>query len=224
MRGRIVRPAHRVARLGDDLIAQRDDGADRHLAGGGRFARQGRARGASAEAAGSVIARRLAQRRAASHIALLVGGRPWLLPAVRPPASGTLTVVSLVPTLTEPVSTSNAGACPPLAVTPLRVAETCGAFAPRIWLMSRKPVAIAGDDDDDREDEDEDDGAHDRYLSLSSADSRRCLHNARFAIELLPYRARNVDARARAANGRRSSGPHGLAQKIRIKPCRGFAS
>ena len=33
----IVRSAHRIARLGDDLVAERDDRADRHLAGRGRL-------------------------------------------------------------------------------------------------------------------------------------------------------------------------------------------
>jgi uncharacterized membrane protein len=56
---------------------------------------------------------------------------------------GIFTVDSLLPTLTDPVWTSNAGACPPFAVTPLEVVESCGARAPRIWLMSRNPVASA---------------------------------------------------------------------------------
>ena len=146
MGGRVGRPAHRVARFGDDLVAERDDRADRHFAGRGGFARQGRARGASAGAAGKLIGARLARRRSAE---LSATARCWW-PA-RPgsaggctSSAGTLTVVCLVPTLTEPVSTSNAGAWPPLAVTPLlRRARSAGAWPPRIWLMSRKPVATA---------------------------------------------------------------------------------
>jgi hypothetical protein len=57
---------------------------------------------------------------------------PWGFCTLR---VGTLTVVSLVPTLTEPVSTSNAGAFPPLALTLLRVAVIAGALPPRICLM-----------------------------------------------------------------------------------------
>ena len=57
--------------------------------------------------------------------------------------AGTFTVVSLLPTRTDPVSTSKAGAWPPLATMPFSVADTWGAFPPRTWLMSRKPVATA---------------------------------------------------------------------------------
>jgi hypothetical protein len=50
-------------------------------------------------------------------------------------SAGTFTVVSLVPTFTDPVCTLKAGASPPLAVTPLPEAESSGALAGRTWLM-----------------------------------------------------------------------------------------
>jgi len=56
---------------------------------------------------------------------------------------GTWTCVGLVPSDTVPVSTSKAGDWPPRAVTPFVVALICGAFASRVWLTSRRPVANA---------------------------------------------------------------------------------
>ena len=53
---------------------------------------------------------------------------------------GTATFAAPVPTFTDPVSTSKAGVWPPVAVTPLRATEIWGAWAPRIWLISSKPV------------------------------------------------------------------------------------
>ncbi len=48
-----------------------------------------------------------------------------------------------VPTLTVPVSTSKAGVCPPVAVTPLLFTETLGASAGRVWLTFISPVATS---------------------------------------------------------------------------------
>ena len=114
-----------------------------------------------------------APRAAVSYACQLLGvvGRRCGLvrPASGPRSAGTFTVVSLVPTLTEPVSTSNAGAWPPLAVTPLRVAAICGACAPRIWLMLRNPVRDRGDDRHHGDDQDEDDGAHRLFPPMRSA-------------------------------------------------------
>ena len=66
---------------------------------------------------------------------LFSGGATWTV--------GSFTSASCVPTLTEPVWTSNAGAWPPVAVTPLSVAAIVGTLPPRTWLMLRKPLATA---------------------------------------------------------------------------------
>ena len=88
MGGRIGRSAHRVARLGDDLIAAGDDRANRHLAGIGCLRRARSSARRIGEGSGKAIARpasRAARREVTS--------RCWSLrppdsgPAFRPPAS-----------------------------------------------------------------------------------------------------------------------------------------
>jgi hypothetical protein len=54
---------------------------------------------------------------------LLVVAAGWF-PGRWTSSVGTFTLASLLPTFTEPVWTSKAGACPPFATTPLVVAET----------------------------------------------------------------------------------------------------
>ena len=65
-----------------------------------------------------------------------------------------------MPTLTEPVSTSNAGACPPLAVTPLLVALSSRRLGAADLVDVDEAGRDRGDDRDDGEDEDKEDGAH----------------------------------------------------------------
>ena len=84
--------------------------------------------------------------------------------------------------------------------------------------MLRKPVATAAMIDDDRDDEDEEDGAHGLIPELTRPNfdaSNATVDNAKVVVRLPPFPdADNVDdASARAANGRRSSGLHGLAHK-----------
>src|SRR5690242_16879603 len=135
MCGRVGRAAHRVSSLRDDLVdAAGNDGADRYLAvcrslvgEVERAAHRGRQREAH---------RRSASRaRERSHMVLFVAAGAWLSAGFCTSSFGTFTVFCWVPTFTEPVSTSNAGAWPPFAVTPLWVAAICGTCAPRIWLM-----------------------------------------------------------------------------------------
>jgi hypothetical protein len=60
----------------------------------------------------------------------LVAAAAWFWAGFSTTRVGTFTLCCLVPTFTEPVWTSKAGAWPPLAVIPLPVAATSGAFAP----------------------------------------------------------------------------------------------
>ena len=111
--GRIEAPAHGVASFGDNVLAQRHDGAHRHLVG---------LRGLAGE--GERTAHRFGKREA--HAARLADGAPTVdegycalfvtasesLPAglTLTVGAGTVTLVCFAPTLTVPVSTSNAGA------------------------------------------------------------------------------------------------------------------
>lgn len=113
VRSRIEAPAHVIASFGDNVLAQRHDGADRHLV---RF------RGLAGE--GERTAHRLGKREAhavrLAHGTLTVDERYCALfvtaseslPAglTLTVGAGTVTLVCFAPTLTVPVSTSNAGA------------------------------------------------------------------------------------------------------------------
>ena len=171
MGGRVERAAHGVARLGDDRVAAGDHRADRHFAGrgglGGKVERAAHRR----REAGKLMAAALAAGRprcqqptgalaGAAWFCTGAAGRRLRSPAGLTCSAGTLTSASRVPTATEPVSMSKAGAWPPVAVTPLRLASMSGALAPRTWLMSMKPVATSGDDGDHGQDEDKEDGSH----------------------------------------------------------------
>src|SRR3954466_9347974 len=127
---RVERAAHRVARFGNDPIAQGDDRAHWNFAGLSRL-------GCKVEGAAHWRRKREAQTQVALFVAAAAsfcGGTTSSL--------GTFTVRSVVPTFTEPVWTSKLGVWPPFATTPLLVAEMSGALAPRIWLMSTKRVAL----------------------------------------------------------------------------------
>ena len=111
--GRIEAPAHGVASFGDNVLAMRHDGADRHFVGLGGLAGEGER-----------TAHRFGKREA--HAARLADGAPTVdegycalfvtasesLPAglTLTVGAGTVTLVCFAPTLTVPVSTSNAGA------------------------------------------------------------------------------------------------------------------
>src|SRR4051794_36377128 len=142
VRRRIGRPAHRVAPFRDDFVAERDHRANGNLAR--RRSLRGKVeRPAHRRWQGKAHCPRLPQQRAAvSYIALLVTGAVWFCGGWTS-ILGTLTVASFEPTFSDPVSTSKAGDCPPWAETPFCVVDRFGALAPRTWLMSRKPVAIA---------------------------------------------------------------------------------
>src|SRR6476619_1455590 len=142
MGGRVGRTAHAISCHGHDLVTVGDDGTDGHLAVRRRFGREVE-RTAHGWRQGEAHRPRASARRKPSHIALLLAAASAFRPGRSTTSAGTFTVVSLAPTFTEPVSTSKAGACPPFAVTPLREAASCGASAPRIWLMFTKPLAIA---------------------------------------------------------------------------------
>jgi len=113
VRGRIEAPAHGVASFGDDVLAKRYDGADRHFV---------RLRGLTGE--GERTAHRLGEWEA--HAARLAHGTLtvdegycalFVVASESFPAgltltvgAGTVTLVCFAPTLTVPVSTSNVGA------------------------------------------------------------------------------------------------------------------
>ena len=69
-------------------------------------------------------------------------------------------MVSLLPTVTEPVWTSNAGAWPPLLTMPLCVAETSGALRAAYLVDVEEADGDRGDDCENDDDQDQDDGAH----------------------------------------------------------------
>ena len=127
--------------LGDDLLAQRDDRAHGNLARFRRLCSKFERPAHRSVAVESPWPGALAERRSLSHRVvrsrLVLGPSGFWTTRV-----GTLTVVSLVPTFTEPVSTSNAGGWPPLRRHAIaRGRDLREPSAGRTWLMFKKPVA-----------------------------------------------------------------------------------
>src|SRR6478735_6749489 len=148
--GRVELTAHGIAGLGDDLAITSNHRADRHLAALGRDGceiegaphwrrqRETSIHRPRASAGRSDCHRSSTQCVAFSAVAFVSAGRSTLI-------AGTLTVTFLdsLPTAIFPVSTSNAGACPPEAVTPAAFASTAGASMLRVCLMLIRPEATA---------------------------------------------------------------------------------
>ena len=143
-----------------------DDRADRHFARRGRFARQIE-RAAHRRRKRKGHRRRLAQqpdpvrpcRRLLS--ACWSTGAAWLSAGWLTWTSGTLTVASLAPTVTEPVSTSNAGVWPPLCDHPVLGGRNIGGLGAADLVDVDEAVPMPARTATHQQDQDDDDCAHD---------------------------------------------------------------
>src|SRR5689334_14621768 len=114
MSRRVVRAAHGIAGFGDDLVAARHYRANRHLTGGSCLrckVERAAHRCGKRESHGGGLAK---AARHVSYCALATFCAAWLVGGTTF-NSGTVTFAVLVPTSTDPVWTSNAGAWLPFA-------------------------------------------------------------------------------------------------------------